>query len=110
MFAKPVWTPGGTIADSRKELPVERKHDIIRPGPLYLRRQRRAILTPNVVIKPLLSIVLISADDRFLWSHRVNIVSGDGPKRGEEGSQLWSRALRDIPTPGNGMAPVPKTG
>jgi hypothetical protein len=105
MFAEPVWIPGGTIADSRKELPVERKNDIVRPGPLYLRRQRRAILTPNIVMKPLLSVVLISADDGFLWSHRVNIVSGDGPKRGEECNRFWSRAQRDISTHGNGMAP-----
>jgi hypothetical protein len=72
MFAEPVWIPSRTIAGGDKEPLVEGKDDLIKPGPLYLRRQRRVILTPHIVMQPLLSIVLISTHDGFLWSHRVD--------------------------------------
>jgi hypothetical protein len=105
MFAKPDGIPSRTIAGGLKELIAESKDDRVEPGPLHLRRERRATLIPDIVVKPLLSIILVSADDGFLWRHRVNIVSGDGPKRGEERKRFWSRAQRDILTPGNGTAP-----
>ena len=84
MLAEPLWTPGGTIAGSRKESLVEGKDDLVKPGPLYLRRQRRTILTPDIVVQPLLSVLLVSADHGFLWRHGVDCIGRYGAKRGEE--------------------------
>jgi hypothetical protein len=89
MLAEPLWTPGRTIAGSRKEPLLEGKDDLVTPGPLYLRRQRRTILTPDIVMQPLLSVILISADDEFLGSHRIDSIGRYGANRGEERERFW---------------------
>lgn len=109
MFAEPDGIPSRTIAGGFKELIAESKDDRVEPSPLHLRRERRVIVIPDIVEQPLLSVILVSTDDGFLWRHRVHIVSGDGAKCGEERNRFWSRDQRDIPTPGNGTAAWPKT-
>jgi hypothetical protein len=110
MFAEPDGIPSRAIAGGLKELIAESKDDRVEPGPLHLRREGRVMLIPDIVVKPLLSVILVSTDDGFLWRHRVHIVSGDGPKCGKERNRFWGRAQRSILTPGNGTAVWPKTG
>ena len=72
MLAEPHRIPGRAIAGSLKELVGERKDNRIEFGPFYPRRQCRATLTPHIVMKALLSVIFVSANDGFLWRHRVD--------------------------------------
>ena len=59
MFAEPVWIPCRAIAGGGQEPVVERKDDVVQPGSPHLRGQRGAILTPDIVLKPLLPVIVI---------------------------------------------------
>jgi hypothetical protein len=40
-------------------------------------------------MQPLLSVILISADDEFLGSHRIDSIGRYGANRGEERERFW---------------------
>ena len=82
MFTEPVGIPCRAIAGGGQESVVERKDDFVQPGSPHLRGQHGAILTPGIVLKPLLPVIVIPPDNRLLRSPRVQIVDGKGAKCG----------------------------
>ena len=110
MFAEPVGVPGWAIAGGGEEPVVERKDDRVEPGPLDLRRQRSAILAPDIVVKPLLLVVVVASDDRFLRGHRIHIVGRERTKRGEQCGRFWGKARGDGPHVRKWPVHAPMTG
>ncbi len=84
MFAEPVEIPCRAIARGRQEPVVKRKDDLVQPGSLHLRGQCGAILSPGIVLKPLLPVIVVPPDNRLLWGHRVQIVDREDTKRGKK--------------------------
>ena len=97
MLAEPLRIPGRAIAGSLKELVVKRKDDRIELGP-FTALSRRATLTPHIVMKALLSVILVSADDGFLWGHRVDRI-GDIASRIEERGEFGEGSERPLQVP-----------
>ena len=73
----------GQSQEADRNPSLREKDDFVQPGSLHLRGQRGAILTPDIVLKLLLLIIVISSDHRFFGSHRVQIVDGEGTKCGK---------------------------
>ena len=82
MFAQPAGVPGRAIAGGRQEPVDDGEDDLVESGPFHLRRQRCTVMAPDIVLKPLLLIIVISLEDSGLRSHRVNSICRYGAKGG----------------------------
>jgi hypothetical protein len=85
MFAVPVRVPSRAIAGRGERPVVEGQIDHIQPSPLHLRRQRGAILTPDVAHQPLLLVIVVAPNNGFFRGHHVHIAGGKRAKCGKEG-------------------------
>src|SRR5688572_18734133 len=90
MFAKPVGIPDWTVARRTEEAAIYGEAHGVGSAPLSLhrRRERHAVRTPDIVVEPLLPVVVVSADDRLLRSHRIEVIGRKNAKRGEKRGRL----------------------